>query len=47
VSRAEVGAGYSFRRNLLLKIAVQRNWRTGVAFGARESVAGAQVLFWF
>jgi len=47
VSRAEIGAGYSFRRNLLLKIAVQRNWRTGVAFGARESVAGAQVLFWF
>jgi hypothetical protein len=47
VSRVEVGAGYSFRRNLLLKIAVQRNWRTGVAFGARESVAGAQVLFWF
>ena len=47
VTRAEVGAGYSFRRNLLLKIAVQRNWRTGVAFGARESVAGAQVLFWF
>jgi hypothetical protein len=47
VSRVEAGAGYSVRRNLLLKVAVQRNWRTGVAFGARESVAGAQVLLWF
>ena len=47
VSRVEVGAGYSVRRHLLLKVAVQRNWRTGVAFGARESVAGAQVLLWF
>jgi hypothetical protein len=47
VTRVEAGAGYSFRRNLLLKIAVQRNWRTGVSFGARESVAGAQVLLWF
>jgi hypothetical protein len=47
VTRVEAGAGYSVRRNLLLKVAVQRNWRTGVAFGARESVAGAQVLLWF
>ena len=47
VSRVEVGGGYSLRRHLLLKIAVQRNWRSGVAFGARESVAGAQVLLWF
>ena len=47
VTRVEAGAGYSFRRNVLLKIAVQRNWRTGVTFGARESVAGAQVLLWF
>jgi hypothetical protein len=47
VTRVEAGAGYSFRRNLLLKVAVQRNWRTGVVFGARESVAGAQVLLWF
>ena len=47
VSRVEAGAGYNFRRNLLLKVAVQRNWRTGVVFGARESVAGAQVLLWF
>jgi hypothetical protein len=47
VSRVEVGAGHSLRRHLLLKIAVQRNWRSGVAFGARESVAGAQALLWF
>jgi hypothetical protein len=47
VSRVEVGAGYSVCRHLLLKVAVQRNWRTGVAFGARESVAGAQVLLWY
>jgi hypothetical protein len=47
VSRVEVGTGYSLRRHLLLKIAVQRNWRSGVAFGARESIAGAQALLWF
>jgi hypothetical protein len=47
VSRVEAGAGYSLRRNLLLKAAVQRNWRSGVAFGARETVAGAQALLWF
>jgi len=47
VSRVEVGTGYSLRRHLLLKIAVQRNWRSGVAFGARESVGGAQALLWF
>jgi hypothetical protein len=47
VSRVEVGTGYSLRRHLLLKVAVQRNWRSGVAFGARESVAGAQALLWF
>ena len=34
VSRVEAGAGYSFRRNFLLKIAVQRNWRTGVPPGS-------------
>jgi hypothetical protein len=47
VSRVEAGAGYSLRRNLLLKVAAQRNWRSGVAFGKRESVAGAQALLWF
>jgi hypothetical protein len=47
VSRVEAGAGYSVRRNLLVKVAVQRNWRTGVTIGARESVAGAQALLWF
>ena len=47
VTRVEVGAGYSLRRNLLVKVAVQRDWRSGVAFGARGSVAGAQALLWF
>jgi hypothetical protein len=47
VSRVEVGTGYSPRRNLLFKVAVQRNWRSGVMFGARESVGGAQALLWF
>jgi len=47
VSRAEAGGGYNLWRNVLLKVAVQRNWRSGVAFGARESVAGAQLLLWF
>jgi hypothetical protein len=47
VSRVEIGAGYSVRRHLLLKVAVQRNWRSGVTLGARDSVAGAQALLWF
>jgi hypothetical protein len=47
VTRVEAAAGYSLRRNLLVKVAVQRNWRSGVSFGARESVAGAQALLWF
>jgi hypothetical protein len=46
VWRAEAGAGYSLRRNVLLKAVLQHNWRVGVRSGS-ESVAGAQALFWF
>ena len=45
VSRVEVGAGLSLRHNLLLKAAVQQNWRQGAA--RSERVAAAQTLFWF
>jgi hypothetical protein len=47
VARVEVGMGYSVRRNLLVKGVLQRNWRSGVLFGATQNVAGAQALFWF
>jgi hypothetical protein len=45
VSRVEVGAGLSLRHNLLLKAAVQQNWRQGAE--RSERVAAAQTLFWF
>ena len=45
VSRVEVGAGFSLRHNLLLKAAVQQNWRQGAE--RSERVAAAQTLFWF
>jgi len=48
VWRAEAGAGYSLRRNLLLKAVLQHNWRLGVRSSSRsEGVAGAQALLWF
>lgn len=46
VSRVEVGAGYNLRRNLLLKAALQQNWRKGAAYGS-ERIVAAQTLFWF
>jgi len=45
VSRLEAGAGFSLRRNLLLKAAVQQNWRQGAE--RSEKVAAVQTLFWF
>jgi len=45
VSRVELGAGFSVRRNLLLKAAVQQNWRSGAAYS--EKIAAAQALFWY
>ena len=47
VSRVEVGAGWNLRRNLLLKAAVQQNWRKGAATGSEETVLAAQTLFWY
>jgi hypothetical protein len=45
VSRLEVGAGFSLRRNVMLKAAVQQNWRQG---GYRsERIAAVQTLFWY
>jgi hypothetical protein len=45
VSRVEVGAGLSLRHNILLKAAVQQNWRQGAA--RSEKVGAVQTLFWF
>ena len=45
MSRLEAGAGFSLRRNLLLKAAVQQNWRQGAE--RSEKVAAVQTLFWF
>jgi len=46
VSRFEVGGGYSIQRNLLLKVSWQHNSRDGGRV-TRESLAAAQLLFWF
>ncbi len=54
VTRAEIAAGYSIQRNLLLKVAYQHNHRDGGgipvdAFPLRqvEHVGAAQLVFWF
>jgi hypothetical protein len=47
VSRVEAGAGYSLRRHVLLKVAVQRDWRQGVTVGRSATLVGAQALLWF
>lgn len=44
VTRLEAGGGYSLRHNLVLKVALQQNWRKGTAY-PRERVAAAQALF--
>jgi hypothetical protein len=46
VSRLELGAGYSLRRNVLLKVAWQWNWRTAPT-ATRRGVVAAQVATWF
>jgi len=46
VWRAEAGIGYSIRRDLVAKLAYQRNWRDGGPPGRRSLVA-AQLLFRF
>ncbi len=46
VRRVEAGAGYSIRRNVVLKGAYQYNWRDG-ARHPRLGLAAAQLLVWF
>jgi hypothetical protein len=46
VSRLEVGGGYSLRRNLLLKLSVQRNTRSSTRL-RRLTIGAAQVVWWF
>ncbi|MEP7304969.1 MAG: hypothetical protein ABJA98_05585 [Acidobacteriota bacterium] len=46
VSRWEIGGGYSVRRNLVLKLAYQRNVRDGGRVPTLN-LATAQVVFWF
>jgi hypothetical protein len=45
VTRVEVGAGYTIRRNVRAKIVYQQNWRD--ARIRHEGIAGAQLLYWF
>ncbi len=46
VRRVEIGAGYSVIRNVLLKVAWQRNWRDSIPPEA-TSLVSAQVQAWF
>jgi hypothetical protein len=45
VTRVEIGAGYTFKRNIRAKIAYQHNWRD--ARRRTEGIAGVQLLYWF
>ena len=45
VSRVEAGAGWSLRHNVVIKGAVQQNWRQGM--GQSERIAALQTLFWY
>jgi hypothetical protein len=47
VTRIEVGAGYSLQRNLLLKLALQRNARDGGPLERLSHLGAAQLVFWF
>lgn len=47
VTRLEAGGGYSLQRNLLLKLAYQRNTRDGGVLQQRANLGAAQVVFWF
>jgi hypothetical protein len=46
LSRVEAGIGFSIQRNLLLKVALQRNTRDGGLVRSDQLGAG-QVVFWF
>ncbi len=45
VTRVEIGGGYSIQRNLLIKLAYQRNTRDTVRFPTFD-LAAAQIVFW-
>jgi hypothetical protein len=46
VWRTEAGVGYSLRRDVLLKLVYQHDWRNGGAVRS-EGLFAAQLLFWF
>jgi hypothetical protein len=46
VTRVELGAGYSIRRNVVVKAVVQQNWRKEAAEQS-DMVIAAQTQFWF
>jgi hypothetical protein len=46
VTRVEIGAGYSLQRNLLLKIACQRNTRDGGRV-THATLPSVQLVYWF
>jgi hypothetical protein len=45
VARLELGAGYTIRRGLLVKLSVLSHWRDGGRI-RRDTLAGVQLLFW-
>jgi len=47
VTRVEVGAGYSFYRNLLLKVSVQRNTRAAGRLARQGHFGAMQLVWWF
>jgi hypothetical protein len=46
VSRVELGGGYYVARNVIMKVAYQRNWREGGRLRTR-GFAAAELLYWF
>lgn len=47
VERAEIAAGYYFQRNLVGRVAVQRNVRIGAGRVRERTYVAGQVTFWF
>jgi hypothetical protein len=47
VRRTEVAAGFSIQRNLLLKLAYQRNTRDGGRLATLANLGAAQLVLWF
>jgi hypothetical protein len=47
VTRYEVGAGYSIRRNVLLKGSIQHDNRDGGRLLQIAHMFAAQVVYWF